>query len=578
MKNIKYIIGVLSLFSVLGCSRDVLDQYPLDSVTNGTYWKTEAQLQAAASPCYNVLQKDNINLGEGCAETAYWGAISGGLNVVSGGRHTTTTGFPITSWWNDSYNRIYNCNVFLDNYNKAPIDQKIKDKYAAEVKTLRALNYFYLTSLFGDVTLVKNVITPKDPAAYGPRTPRADVVKWMLEELDWAASKLGEERPTGSDLGRINKWGALALKARIALQNGLWDVAAEAAEEVMNSKKYELYGDYKKLFQLEGNVKNDPNNKESIIYGLYVNNVRMHNLSAELCHADNYIRFNPAKTLVDSYLCTDGKPAKKGYEYKNSTNVQLSNLYPAVESVYADYWTNRDPRMAMTILKPGTAWAGGDDGDAESVTSNPIFNLPRFTSLQNNNRNGANTLTGFYFTKYCCPSYVNMLNQDINDIHVIRYAEVLLIYAEAKFNIQGTLTQDQIDATINKLRDRVGMHRMILTELNAWGMDLQTELRRERRIELALEGMRLFDIYRWKEGDRLAKAVTGPKESILIKQLGKNPYISNGVDENGDVIYEKASLTTGDSGRTFDPSKNYLWPIPNSELIKNPNLKQNPGW
>ncbi len=578
MKNTKYLIFILSIFLGAGCSQTFLDKYPLDSVTNGTYWKTEAQLKAAISPCYDVLQKDIINLGEGCAETAYWGAISGGLNVVSGGRHLKTTGFPITSWWSGPYNKIYNCNIFLDNYDRANIDQKIKDKYAAEAKVLRVLNYFFLTTLFGDVTLITHVISAEDPVAYGPRTPRKDVVKWMLAELDWAAGKLGEDRPTGENLGRINKWGALALKARIALQNELWEDAALAAETVMNSGKYELYSDYKKLFQVEGNVKNDVNNKESIIYGLYVNNERMHNLSGELCKPDNYIRFNPAKTLVDAYLSTDGKPVRKGYEYKNSTTIQLSDLYPKKETVYADYWTNRDPRMAMTIIKPGTAWSGGDDGDAESVTSNAIFNLPRFTSLQNNNRNGANTLTGFYFSKYCCPVYVSQTNKDVNDIQILRYAEVLLIYAEAKLNVQGNLTQEQIDKTINKLRDRAKMHRMILTELKDWGMDLRTEVYRERRIEMALEGMRLFDVFRWKEGDRMGMAVTGPSASILINQLGKNPYSSNGIDENGDVIYEKASTSAGDAGRIFDPTKHYLWPIPDSEVLKNPNLGQNPGW
>lgn len=578
MKNIRYIIVILILFGAFSCDEDILDKYPLDSTTNGTYWKTEAHLKAASAPCYEVFQKDIINLGEGCAETAYWGAISGGLNKVSGGRHTVTSGFPITTWWNNSYRLIYFCNVFLDNYNQAEIPQDLKDQYAAEVKTLRVLNYFFLTSLYGDVTLVTSVISADDPVAYGPRTKRSEVVDWMLKELDWAAEKLGEERPTGDDLGRINKWGALAIKARVALQNERWEVAADAAEAVMNSGKYELYDDYYKLFQVESNIENDPNNKESLIDGLYIDDQRMHNLSGELCKPDNYIRFNPAKTLVDSYLCTDGKPARRGYEYRNNTDVQLSNLYSAEEDAYADYWINRDPRMAMTILKPGTTWTGGDDGDSESVSSNGVFYLPRFTSLQNNNRNGANTLTGFYFTKYCCPAYANQQGKDVNNIHIIRYAEVLLIYAEAKLKMQGNLTQDQIDMTINKLRDRVGMHRMILSELASWGMNLETELHRERRIELALEGMRLFDIYRWKEGERMGMAVTGPKASILINQLGANPYASNGIDENGDVIYEKASTSEGDAGRRFDPAKNYLWPVPNAEIVKNPDLGQNPGW
>ncbi|RIH62780.1 RagB/SusD family nutrient uptake outer membrane protein [Mariniphaga sediminis] len=577
MKKIKIILFSIILFLAFACDES-LDMFPLDSVTNETYWETEDHLKAASFPCYDIFYKDLLNLGEGCAETAYWGTMQGGLNKVSGGRHTVTTGFPVTSWWNNSYKNIYNCNVFLDNYNKAEIDQEIKDRYAAEVKTIRAFNYFILTSLFGDVTLVSSVVGVDDPIAYGPRTNRQKVVDWMLEELDWAVEKLGSEIPSGDDIGRINKWGALSLKARVALQNERWGVAAEAAKAVMESGKYELYDNYYKLFQYESNVELDHTNKESIISGMYITDIRTHNLSGELCKPTNYIRFNPSKTLVDAYLCTDGKPAKRGYEYKDNPAVQLSGLYPDEEKEYADYWVNRDPRMAMTVLKPGELWTGGDDGDEESFAVNDTFRLPRFASIQDNNWNGANTVTGFYFTKYCDPVFVNQTRKDANNIHIIRYAEVLLIYAEAKLKQHGTLSQQDIDITINKLRDRVGMHHMILSELNSWGMDLETEIRRERRIELALEGMRLFDIYRWKEGERMGMPVTGPKESILISQLGVNPYASNGVDGNGDVIYEKASASEGDAGRVFDPAKHYLWPVPNVEIIKNPNLGQNPGW
>ena len=219
MEKKQYIVVFLAFFLFLGCDEDILNKYPLDSVTNETYWKTEEHLKAASAPCYLTLTKDVINMGEGCAETAYYGSTSGGLNVVSGGRHTTSTGFPITTWWNTPYNNIYNCNVFLDNYNRAELDQGLKDRYAAEIKVLRVLNYFFLTSLFGDVTLVTSVISADDPVAYGPRASREEVVDWMLEELDWAADKLGGDIPTGGNVGRINKWGALAAKARVALQN-----------------------------------------------------------------------------------------------------------------------------------------------------------------------------------------------------------------------------------------------------------------------------------------------------------------------------------------------------------------------
>ncbi|QEH42086.1 RagB/SusD family nutrient uptake outer membrane protein [Chitinophaga sp. XS-30] len=571
---IKLFTGILLLIAA-GCKKDFLDKFPLDSVTNETFWQTEAQLSAATLVCYSSFSKDLINLGEGCAESAYWGQITGGLNKVSGGQHGND-GFPVSSWWNTSYANIFRCNNFLENYNRADIPQEVKDRYAAEVKVIRAFNYFILTGLYGDVPLVDKVLTAEDPVTYGPRTPKAQVVDWMLEDMDWAAEKLSGERPVGKDIGRINKWGALAVKARVALQNERWEVAADAAWQVMQSNQFSLYADYTALFTIASNITTNPANRESIICGLYAKDLRMHNLSGEVCKPIDYVRFNPGKTLVDAYLCTDGKPAVKGYEYRDNNTVELSPLYDRTEPTYANYWENRDPRMGLTILKPGAAWTGGNDGTPGSnTTPTPIFHLPRFAGLKANNRNGANSMTGFYFIKYCDPSVALQTNGDYNDIQVLRYAEILLIYAEAKFK-QGQLTQVILDQTVNQLRTRVGMHHMILTELAAWGMDIETELRRERRIELAFEGMRLFDIYRWKEGERMGLPVTGPRASIVIQELGQNPYAANGLDANGDIIYEKSVNEGG--GRNFDPAKHYLWPVPNGERIKNPNLGQNPNW
>ena len=578
MKLFRYIHKLclpLTASLVISCNDNFLDRHPLDAVTNEIFWENEEQLAAATLRCYDVLNKDLINLGEGVAESAYWGAINGGLNVVSGGRHGND-GFPVSTWWRNSYANIFHCNNFLANYDRAPIDQAVKDRYAAEVRVLRAFNYFLLTGLYGDVPLVDRVLTGTEPELYGPRTPKAEVVAWVLEDLDLAIEKLGAAIPAGEHLGRINKWGALAVKARIALQNELWEVAADAAQQVMQANVYQLYPDYHELFQTEGNISVNTANRETIIAAMYKEDVRMHNLSGETCKPVDYVRFNPGKQLVDDYLCIDGRPAVQGFTYRNNASVQLSTLYDRDEPTYASYWQNRDPRMAMTILKPGSAWVGGNDGTpGDAVTATPIFHLPRFASLKNNNRNGANSMTGFYFTKYSDQDIALNTNRDYNDIHVFRYAEILLIYAEAKFEM-GQFDQAVADATINKLRERVNMHPMRLDELAAWNMDVETEIRRERHVELAFEGMRLFDIYRWKEGERMGLPVTGPAEHIMLNELGGNPYADNGVDAHGDIIYEKS--TQGGGVRNFDPNKHYLWPVPNSEIIKNPNMSQNPNW
>lgn len=573
MKYFKYAVFALSL-NLCSCN-DFLDRYPQDSVTNETYWQTEDQLRAALYPCYSAFFKDFLmNWSESTSDMIMWGNINSGLSKVSGGKHSYTDGFPFTTYWQQSYAYIFNCNNFLDNYNKAEIPQETKDIYAGEVKVIRAYVYFLLTTFWGDVPWVDHVITAGE--AYVERTPRSQVIDHLLEDLDWAASKLPETKQVGVNIGRIDRWGALAMKARIALQNERWDIAAKAAQEVIDNSPYALY-DYEKVYQLEGDAELNPENNESIIYSLYKKDIRMHNMSNETCCPVDYIRLNPSKALIDSYLCSDGKPAKTGLEYYKRTDVVTSDLYPYPEEHYTDYFVERDPRMKMTIYAPGDKWPGGDDGDAETRRPNPIFNLPRFSTLQAG-INGANGITGFYLKKYNVMDFAGVYNECHNNLNVIRFAEVLLIYAEATFQKQGkTLTQDQIDYSINKLRNRVGMHPMILSELQAWNLDLETELRRERTVEMTMDGMRYADVMRWREGElRFGRAITGPSLTVCLNDLGANPYPDTGVDEFGDVIYEKSTAEGG--VRYFDASRHYLWPVPNAERIKNPLLGQNPGW
>lgn len=574
MKYINSLLLILLLsLGFVACS-DFLDKFPQDSVTNETYWQNEEQLRAALYPCYEAFHKDFvINWGESTAESIMWGNITSGLSKVSGGKHAYTDGFPFTTYWQQAYGYIFRCNNFLDNYDRASVPQDVKDVYAGEVKVIRAYMYFLLTSFWGDVPWVDRVITADE--AYMPRTSRTEVVDHLLADLDWAASKLPAERQLGTNVGRIDRWGALALKARIALQNERWSLGASTAKLVIDNSPYGLY-DYEKLYQPEGDVEVNGANNESMIYSLYVPDVRTHNLSNETCCPVDYIRLNPSKSLVDAYLCVDGMPAKTGLEYYNDNSIKTSPLYTFPEEHYVDYFKNRDPRMRMTLYFPGDNWPGGDDGDSEYRKPNPIFNLPRFSSLQPGN-NGANGRTGFYLKKYNDKAIAGNFNLSHNNINVIRFAEVLLIYAEAQYMVKGSLSQDDVDYSINKLRDRVGMHRMVLSELEAWNLDLWTEIKRERWIELSFDGMRYADVMRWKEGDlRFGRAITGPSLKVCMNDLGANPYPDTGVDEFGDIIYEKSTKEGG--ARYFDAKMHYLWPVPYAERLKNSLLGQNPGW
>ena len=553
MKKILYTAMIGLLLGATGCKKDFLDRYPLDEISDENYWKTEEQLKLAANGTYAYLKgKNSIDL-ENLGDNTIWPSVTN-FQQISTGNYENDLG-SINSEWVTPYDGIRRCNHFLENYQRATaVREEVRERYAGEVRFVRAYLYWYLTQFYGDVQLITKTLVPTDPEIYGTRQPKAEVVDFILDELSAASQVLPVTYTSkATDYGRITKGAALALKARVALFNEKFDVAEQAAKEVMDLGIYELYnnGDpsrsYYELFTYAGQQSVNDANKETILARVYVPEISVHNLSREIQVPDQAIRWNPTKSLVDSYLMIDGMPINK------------SPLYDV--NSYEEIFEQRDPRMTQTVLAPGYEWGGKDDGDANNLP-NTIFNLPKFKS----DKKGAVTVTGYYFTKYAEISTVGVVGKDENDIILIRYAEVLLTYAEAKLE-QGTLTQDDIDMTINLLRDRVGMHRMNITELNDWGMDLREEIRRERRVELALEGLRSFDILRWKQGHLLAEDVKGIKKEWAPVQ---SEVTNVATDSEGYIIFN--------TNRTFVDPKHYLWPIPLRQLERNPNLGQNPGW
>jgi hypothetical protein len=241
---------------------------------------------------------------------------------------------------------------------------------------------------------------------------------------------------------------------------------------------------------------------------------------------------------------------------------------PATAQTYEDVFKGRDPRMVQSVLAPGSSWEGGQSADLNS-TDDKIYTYPLLT----NNKIAAMTYSGYYMRKYVEPSTVKYVSHDDNDIVMIRLAEVLLNYAEAKERI-NQLTQADLDKTINKIRDRVGMVHMKLSDLPQ-GSDIRTEIQRERRVELFFEGHRYFDIIRWKQGHLLGEDLIGVNrrwldQSRLAVKLDTD---LTWVTKNG----EKYLLI--ETGRRFNPEKNYLLPIPFKQMQLNPNLApQNPGW
>lgn len=589
-KNIIYsLILVLSSF-LFSCNDSFLERAPLDELSDDNFWESELQIKNAANACYwALIGKDlPINISEGLSDNAPWYTMTGWRQIGSGLYGSDFS--LLDTRYKDAYKQMRRCNYFLKNYERATtVDPKLLKQYAAEVRFLRAFTYYYLTCFWGDVPFTTEPITIGDDALMAPRTSRADIVDFMLQELSEAAKDLPKYiEPGTTNFGRISGAAAKAMEARVALQNERWKEAKEACEAVMPGGEYayhQLYStgrpkqDYFDLFTFEGRASRKPSNKEAIlsyVFNFDIASPTRHNLSRELQVPDQIIRFNPTKSLVDSYLCIDGLPIEKSPLYKGN------GTYIPAYSAYDSVFVNRDPRLKQSIVYPGyNKWYGKVDGRGTANAANDasktnVFKSPKF----NNDGKGAVTYTGYYSLKYCEPSKVPVYNQDDNDIIFIRYGEVLLNYAEAMYNL-NQLDQTIVDKTINLLRDRVGMKRMVISELEANGLDLKAEMQRERRVEFFMEGQRWYDLIRWKQGyelgvDKSESAIN--QEKGIIKGIRRDYAYDQSVfsattkfDANGFLIF--------DDSRVFSSSKNYLFSLPYRQMELNPNLRpNNPGW
>lgn len=552
MFKYKYLLLAILSISFFGCKKDFLDRAPLDAISDASYWQTEDQVKFAVNGCYAQLKARGMIDYEHLSDNTLFRQPTDLTRISTGnfGDDLVT----INSEWAGLYDAVRRCNHFLENYKKPSFtNENTRRQYEAEVRLMRAMAYTFLTTFFGDVQHITETLNVGDPDLFGNRQPRETIVKWIYDELDSAAVRLPLSYPA-SDLGRFTKGAALAWKSRVAIWNNDWVVAEKASKDVMDLGVYSLYNNgnpatsYWELFTYKGQASANPANKETIFARIYtLTTSAPHNLSRDIQLPNAVTGFTPTKSLVDAYLCSDGRP------------ISQSPLY--AETSYNDIFNNRDPRLKQTILAPGSAWKGNDDGDPDNLP-NAIYNLPKFVS----DNTGCTTLSGFYFTKWAEPTAVQLVSQDENDMILIRYAEILLNYAEARER-QGKLTQTDLDMSINLLRARVGMVSMKLVDLATWGLNVRNEIQRERRVELAMEGTRYFDIIRWKQGAELAKDMKGIKRVFAPNQT----QVSNlPVDADGYIIVN--------TGRNFVDPKNYLWPVPLIQRQRNPNLGINPGW
>jgi hypothetical protein len=574
MKKINLIILAFSMVLILSCNKDYLNRFPESDPNSATYYTTADQLTLAINAAYNNLsyQQDGFPYQmqlEGTSDLV-WQRPTTDAQTIGLGQHTSNTTM-IRTIWTQSYIGIGRCNALLENMIKAKSVTTAAQysRIEGEAKFLRAYYYGTLISLYGDVPLVVKSIPAEE--SYLARTPKAEVLNAIFSDLDSAAAKLPLSY-TGTDIGRATKTSALAFKSRIALYNAKWDVAAAASKAVIDLGYHALYPNYRNLFMYVGE-----NSRESILAFDYKLTIRT-NAAPQNNQARNSSGFSgliPTRALADSYECTDG------------LTIDKSTLYST-----ADPFKNRDPRMRQTLLGDGDTWFG-----AGGITFNMTFHpdsttcsryTPTFAKIPNLEvTNAFSTYSGFIMKKYLDPQDMAVPNQSELAFMLIRYAEVLLNYAEAKIEL------NQIDASvlnaINLVRARgygvAATQTTLYPEIKTTNQtELRAIVRRERKIELAGEGLRVFDIRRWNIAEKVMNGI------LFGKAMNKAIYYSlpkPTLDENSSPGYTSftsllsvvGNFKIMDNPRVFK-SHNLLWPIPQAELDvnKNPGFKQNPGY
>lgn len=564
---------------ISSCEEDYLDRPPRDEVDADFFFNTAKDLEVATNDFYNWLPGEEVYTDDAASDNIVPLIVS---ERVRGARSVPTERG--SGGWD--WSQLRNINFFLENYQKVE-DQEAKDKYSGIARFFRAYFYFDKVKRFGDVPWYGKVLSAGDDDLYKPRDSRQLVVDSIMNDIDYAIENI----PAEKELNRVTKYTALILKARIALfegtfrkyhglgdYEGLLAEASSAAEELMNSGAYQLYTEggpnnaYRNLF-----ARNNQDETETILARDFDRDLERHNLG--------YIFTSPTtggygitKDLINSYLNADGS------RFTDESDYATQEFFEEMQG--------RDPRLTQTTAGPDFVVYGESEKEPVSIEA-ATTGYRVIKALPTRDQWGGGS-SGYF------------------DVILFRYAEALLVFAEAKAEL-GTITQADLDKSINLLRDRVGMPHLILADANAnpdpyllnmytnvdqgSNMGVILEIRRERRIELFNEGLRWDDLMRWEEGMKIEQPMVG----MYFSRLGAHDFDNDGQADvflyDGDPTGAPASATTliniqerpltnGDSGYldpfpnggVFDESKDYFYPIPLEDLQLNENLEQNPGW
>lgn len=581
---------VLALTALTSCQQ--MDLMPKDQMAQSEYFNNKTELELFSNPFYNdILDKTPFDEKSDILVTSILNEI-----MVGGNRRQVPASGGGWSW-----GPLRNINTLLENIERCT-DANAVEHYTAVARFFRAYFYFDKVRRFGDVPWYDRQLSSEDEDLYKPRDSRELVMTKMIEDVDYAIAHL----PAGRSAYRVNRWAAMALKARFCLFEGTYrkyhnlsvsghdaryylEQSAQAASQLMHSGKYKLYTtghpdqDYLMLF-----VQHEANPDEYIFAVKYDYALGVRNNATGFTILASQGLPGLTRKFVNTYLMKDGSrfTDQPGWE----------------TMMFKEEVKNRDPRLAQSMRTPGY------------TRLNQTRVLPPDLKV---------AITGYQPIKFVQDPTDNSSNNDRTEssdvpMPVFRYAEVLLNYAEAKAEL-GTLTQADLDVSVNLIRARVGMLKLLMTKANAnpdpylsskqYGYPQVSgvnkgvilEIRRERAIELLQEGLRMNDLYRWCAGQCINQPLTGmyfegpgeydlsgddQPDVVLVPKGTKKPKEREGV-----VIFELGKdllLTNGDYGyldylqhaerNGFNEQRDYLYPIPIDERTLNPALKQNPGW
>ena len=592
-KNIILYSFIALLSGTAGCS-DMLDEYPLDAISPETYYNNADELRSATNQFYGMFP----GAASGYTESADVVCIFNLPAEVQGIRTVPTSG----GGWNWEYLRAVN---FYLSHSVRCDDVDAREHFDGIARFFRAYFYFEKVKRFGEVPWFDRELSSTDPELFRPRDSRDFIMDKILDDLTYAINNISDKK----DLYNVTHWTALALKSRICLFEGTFrkyhgipgyekflNECAAASKLFIDNAPYVIYQTgaqpYRDLFSSMNAI------EEEVILA------RDYDRSQNVMHEANANTLSPTygrpgmnKKIVNSYLMTNGDrfTDQPGYETMQ----------------YYDEMQNRDPRLTQTVVGPGYMRINSD------AVSSPNF--------------GAST-TGYQIIKWVTDASGDGYMGSSNDYILFRAAEVYLNYAEAKAEL-GTLTQDDLKISIKKIRDRVGMPNIDMDAANANpdpylcapetgyrnvtgpNKGVILEIRRERTIELLLEGFRYYDIIRWKEGKVFEQPYKGMYFPGLTQGSGDNRY--DVFDMNDGTVGDKEKvdiciytgkkpsvknirkfyklgdefvLTDGDKGniichdiekepRQWREDRDYLYPIPTQErLLSNGTLSQNPNW